>query len=307
MDTGGVLVIGSANMDLVVTTTKFPEPGETVFGKEFKKFPGGKGANQAVAAAKLGADTYFIGKFGDDVFCSELSENMKSDGVQIPVLLKDKKSSTGVAFITVNSEGQNEIVVISGSNMKLTPDDIEQHSELFDKCSVVLTQLEIPVETVMKAAALAKKKNLVFILNPAPARELPEELYSKIDYLIPNELELEFLSGEKVSDEESIKKAALSLITRGIRNVIVTMGSKGAMLVSSEGYRIYPSSKVEVVDTTAAGDSFNGTIAFSLAGGKNIDEAVRIANKAASISVTRMGAQSSMPYYQEIEELLKTA
>jgi ribokinase len=303
MENQGVLVIGSANMDLVVTTNRFPVPGETVFGNRFQMFPGGKGANQAVSSAKLGGKTTFIGKLGDDQFCRELIETMRKDGVNLEHIFIDSKENTGVAFIIVSSDGQNEIVVISGSNMKLTPEEIRSRELLFRDNGIVLCQLEIPLETVMESAYLAKKNNCLFILNPAPARELPDELITLTDYITPNEIELEFISGIKVHDEKSIIDAALSLIKKGLKNIIVTMGSKGALLINDEEKTHFPARKVDVVDTTAAGDAFNGAIAYSLSHGSSIHHAIKFANIVAAISVTRLGAQSSMPVIEEIKKM----
>jgi ribokinase len=305
MKNEGVLVIGSANMDLVVTADRFPKPGETIFGKKYQMFPGGKGANQAVSAAKLGVRTIFVGKFGDDQFHKVLNNSMSNNGVVLDHSFVDKNEDTGVAFIIVRGDGQNEIVVISGSNMKLMPQDLENKKNLFDECNVVLCQLEIPLETVQYAAKLASEKKALFILNPAPASQLPEDLLRYIDYLTPNENELELLTGIKIIDEDSIENAAKSLIKRGIRNVIVTMGSKGALFVNESHKIKFPANKVEVVDTTAAGDAFNGALAYSLAKGMEITEAIKMANIVASIAVTRMGAQSSMPDLSEIKTLIE--
>jgi ribokinase len=306
MKDGGVLVIGSANMDLVVTAKRFPHPGETIFGKKFQKFPGGKGANQAVSSAKLGCRTTFIGKFGDDLFCRELTEGMKKDGVNLDHIFIDPKEDTGIAFIIVSGDGQNEIVVVSGSNMKLGTSDVELRKDLFSKHKVVLCQLEIPLDTVMTSARLAKENNDIFILNPAPAQELPRELFSLIDYLTPNEIELGVLSGIEINGEESIKKAAFSLMEKGVKNIIVTLGSKGSLLINDTETVKFPAKKVDVVDTTAAGDAFNGAIAYSLSNGSTIYDAIKIASTVAAVSVTRPGAQSSMPVMDEVKSLLET-
>ncbi|MFO7448311.1 MAG: ribokinase [Ignavibacteriaceae bacterium] len=305
MSKDGVLVVGSANMDLVITADRFPKPGETIFGKKFQMFPGGKGANQAVGSAKLGCKTFFIGKLGDDDFCQRLSQNMKKAGVELSHLLIDNNESTGTALISVDGEGQNEIIVISGSNMKLSPADIEDSKDIFRKVRVVLTQLEIPLETVIKAAELSKQSNTIFILNPAPAQKLPDNLLNLVDYLTPNEIELEVISGVRVTDQRSAEEAAKILLDKGVKNVIVTMGSKGSLLVNREKVKLFPANKVIPVDTTAAGDSFNGALAYSLCMGKGVDEAIKFSNKAASISVTRMGAQSSMPVIEEVNNLIE--
>ncbi len=301
MERDGVLVIGSANMDLVVSTGRFPQPGETIFGKKFEMFPGGKGSNQAVCCAKLGAKTYFIGKMGNDDFQKKLSLNMKNERVDIEHIFIDADESTGAALITVDGKGENEIVVISGSNMKLSPENIEEKRELFSKVKVVIAQLEIPLNTVLKAAEISKENDSVFILNPAPAKELPEELISTIDFLTPNETELELLSGIKVSDEKSIEKAAEKLLEKGVKNIIVTMGDKGAYLINKNERKIFPANKVDIVDSTGAGDAFNGAFAFALSNGEGIDKAIELAISVASFSVTKMGAQSSMPGLEEIK------
>jgi ribokinase len=296
----GILVIGSANMDMVVFTERFPRPGETVLGKQFAMFPGGKGANQAVCCAKLGGKTMFLGKMGKDVFQKKLCSGMKNDGVNLEHLLIDTEEPTGVALITVDDNGQNEIVVASGSNMKLMAADIQAKKILFSRAEIVLTQLEIPLETVIASAKLAKENGCIFILNPAPGTALPLKLLGLIDFLTPNETELEIISGMKVSDEASAVTAAKSLLKKGIHNIIITLGEKGALIVNPTHEKLIPTRRVPVVDTTAAGDAFNGAFAYSLANGAEVEEAIRFANTAASFSVTRKGAQSSMPSMKEI-------
>lgn len=296
----GVLVVGSANMDLVVQCNRFPLPGETIFGNSFQLFPGGKGANQAVSCARLGMKTYFLGKMGEDDFGTSLMKTMQDDGVDLSLLLRSKTEHTGTALITVDAEGQNKIIVISGSNMNLTSKDIRGKKNKFSEVKIVLSQLEVPMETVVETARLAKENDAVFILNPAPACEIPEEIYPLIDYLTPNETELQMLSNMMVSDENSAEMAAKVLLDRGVQNTIITLGEKGALLVNKYHTRLFSTQKVVAVDTTAAGDAFNGALAYSLAIGKKIDDGIVFANKVASISVTRMGAQSSMPTISEI-------
>ena len=303
MNKDGVLVVGSANMDLVVQCSRFPLPGETIFGNKFQMFPGGKGANQAVSCARLGVKTYFIGKTGKDELGKKLTETMRKDGIDLTNLLTDENEHTGTALITVDSNGQNEIIVISGSNMNLTSSDVREKRAVFAKAGVVLTQLEIPLETVIESARLAKENDSIFILNPAPAREIPEEIYSLIDYLTPNETELQILSNMMVSDENSAEKAAKLLLEKGVKNIIITLGEKGALLVNPYHTELFTTRRVDVVDTTAAGDAFNGALAYSFACGREITEAINFANKAASISVTRMGAQSSMPVIAELQSV----
>jgi ribokinase len=300
----GVLVVGSSNLDLVVTAQRFPKPGETIFGKKFDMFPGGKGANQAVCTARLGCKTTFIGKMGNDEFGGKLLKVLLSDGIDIKNIFIDENEHTGTALITVDSNGQNQIIVISGSNMKLTPNELKLKAHLFSEAAVVLTQLEIPLETVFKAAELAKENNAIFILNPAPVTKLPESLFPSVDYLIPNEIELELISGLKITDETSIRKACENLLNKGIKNIIVTLGRKGALLLNRNVNKIFPTKKVKVVDTTAAGDAFNGAFAYRISEGDSLDDAIEFANNVASLVVTRMGAQSSMPYLNEINNLL---
>lgn len=300
----GILVIGSANMDLVAMTRHFPQPGETVFGSTFGMFPGGKGANQAVCCAKLGARTYFLGKMGNDIFREKLAQNMKKDGVRLQRLLTDRRAPTGVALITVDGSGQNEIVVISGSNMRLTPSDIERRQKVFSSTKVTLLQLEIPLQTVMRSIQLAKQHDHQVILNPAPARALPKSLLKFVDFLTPNENEVEILTGIRVKNLSSVERAAKRLLALGVKNVILTLGEKGCMLVNSERVNLFPVKKVKAIDTTAAGDAFNGALAFSLAKNEKLDSAIRFANAVAAYCVTKMGAQSSMPTMKEVQNFL---
>lgn len=301
----GILVVGSANMDLVAKTRRFPEPGETVFGGEFGMFPGGKGANQAVCGAKLGGRVTFLGKTGKDVFGEKLALSMKKDGVGLRRLMTDPKESTGIALITVDGPGQNEIVVVSGSNMKLLPADIERQKSVFREIGVVLLQLEIPLPTVLRTVQMAHAQGVTVILNPAPARRLPRELLRMIDYLTPNETELAQLSGLDATGNGNVHRAAAVLLKAGVKNVVVTLGAKGCLLVNSGGPKFFPSYRVRPVDTTGAGDAFNGALAFSLASGKPLEKAVPFANAVAAFSVTRMGAQSSMPTWLEIRAFLQ--
>lgn len=304
MNRNGVLVVGSANMDLVVTSERFPKPGETVFGNNFEMFPGGKGANQAVSCSKLGARTYFLGKMGNDDFHQSLSKSLSSNGVEISNILIENGKHTGVALISVDATGENEIIVISGTNMMFTEEDLLNKSDLFKKVNVVLTQLEIPIQTVKVAADLSKENDALFILNPAPAAELPETLYQKIDYITPNESELELLCQLEIRNVEDAEKGARVLLDKGVKNVIVTLGNKGALLVNNGVCKMFPAYKVNAVDSTAAGDSFNGALAFSLSNGVDIEKAIHFANSAAALSVTKMGAQISMPSYNDVEAIL---
>lgn len=294
-----VLVVGSANMDMVVSTERFPRPGETVLAREFGMYPGGKGANQAVACARLGGDVTFLGKMGRDIFRERLEESLRQDHVRLDDILIDPDASTGIALIMVDESGQNEIVVVSGSNMNLTPVEVDSKAELFDRAGVVMLQLEIPLDTVVRAAQLAKERGARVILNPAPAAQLPGALLEAVDYLTPNESETELLTGMSVHDRDSAIVAARRLIDRGVSNVILTLGDRGALYLNAKDEQSFPAHQVEAVDTTAAGDAFNGALAFSLAREDDPEDAVPFANAVAAYCVTRMGAQTSMPSLQE--------
>jgi ribokinase len=287
-------------MDLVVTCDRFPEPGETIFANSFSRFPGGKGANQAVAAARLGAHVRFLGKMGSDGFGDELARSMARDGVRMEGLLRVSDHPTGTALITVDASGQNKILVVSGANVALTPADIQQSRQLVLSANVVLLQLEIPVSTVEKAAAMAKDAGATVVLNPAPAQPLGDELLSVVDYLTPNEHELEQLSGHRVSGTDDLETAARRLLDKGVGAVIVTRGQEGVLFVSRERVKKIPAIRVTAVDTTAAGDTFSGVFSACLSNGDNPDEAVKTAICAASYSVTLPGAQPSMPSQSEL-------
>jgi ribokinase len=300
-----ILVVGSANMDLVVRVERFPVPGETTFGTSFKMFPGGKGANQAVCAAKLGQKVRFVGKMGSDTLGDRLFASMKQDGVLLDSVIKDPAESTGTALITVDKKGQNTIVVVSGSNMKFTPADLETARGLFSKATVLLVQLETPLETVTRAVELAHAEKATVILNPAPARPLPASLLRLVDFLTPNESEVQLLTGIPVTRRASAEAAARKLVDQGVKNVLMTLGPEGCLLVNSTRADLFPARRVRSVDTTAAGDAFNGALAYSLSKKEELDSAIAFANTVAGYSVTKHGAQSSMPTMAEIEEFTR--
>jgi ribokinase len=304
MKRNSVLVIGSANLDMVVATERFPKSGETMFANKFQMFPGGKGANQAVCCSKLGGEVHFLGKIGNDIFGERLRKSMESDGVDLRYLLTDIEESTGLAFITVDDSGQNQIIVISGSNKNLSPSDIEESKRLFELTNLTLLQLEVPLETVIRAAELARQHGHIVILNPAPARNLPGQLLKLVDYLTPNETEAEILTGISVNDKDSATRAAKELIREGVSTVIITLGDKGSILVTPGKTEIFPAMNVIAVDTTAAGDAFNGALAYSIAAAGKVEDAVRFATNVAAFSVTRIGAQPSMPTQKELKEFL---
>ncbi|HET6568889.1 MAG TPA: ribokinase [Rhodothermales bacterium] len=301
-----ILVVGSANMDLVVTCERFPQPGETILAGDFAMHAGGKGANQAVACARLGGDVSFLGKLGRDIYADRLRESLSANKVDSKFLLTDPVASTGVALITVNREGENQIVVVPGSNMKLSPADVEASAESFLTADVVLLQLEIPLETVEAAAALARSLGKRVVLNPAPAGHLPPSLLQHIDVITPNETEAAILTGLPIRDTASAERAARKLMDFGVRNVVVTLGGRGCLLVTPDDTVRYPAARVTAVDTTAAGDAFNGALAVALVDGQDLHDAVRFACAAGTLAVTKAGAQEAMPSRSEVQALLTT-
>jgi ribokinase len=301
-----IVVVGSSNTDMIIKLDRIPRPGETLLGGEFVVAPGGKGANQAVAAARAGGDVTFIARVGRDMFGDKAIEGFEKDGIHTGFVFRDPKAPSGVALIFVAKDGENSIAVASGANGCLTPADVRKARKGFETAQVVVMQLETPLDTVVAAAELAHKRNIQVILNPAPARPLPDELLSKLTYLTPNESEAELLTGIQVKDELSAGKAARVLLGKGVKNVVITLGAKGSLLATSESTQIIPGFKVQPVDTTAAGDVFNGALAVALCEKKLLHEAVRFANAAGALSVTIMGAQPSAPNRRNIDKMLRS-
>lgn len=299
-----IVVVGSSNMDLVAKAPRIPVPGETISGTDFFMAPGGKGANQAVAAAKLGADVIFIARLGKDVFAEKSLENFKNVNIDTKYIEQLDDVPSGTAIISIEDSGQNSIIVIPGANSKLSGADVEKGEADIASAAVVVAQLEGPLETVERTAEIAKVNNIPFILDPAPARPLSDELLGMVDIIKPNETETEILTDITVKDDTSAAKAADVLLAKGIKTVIITLGDKGFMLATKDNKEMIPSHKVEVVDTTAAGDAFTGALAYGLANGMGIRDAVVQANAVAAISVTRYGAQPSMPTLKEVQEFL---
>jgi len=295
-----IAVIGSSNTDMVIKTTKLPAPGETIMGGDFFMNPGGKGANQAVAAARLGGKVSLIAKTGDDLFGKQARLIFESDQINTGFLVTDPNHPSGVALITVDGHGENCIVVAPGSNSYLNNSDIDLAREEILQSNLILMQLEVPVETVEYAANIAYQAGIKVILNPAPAAKISDDLLSKLYMITPNETEAELISGIPVQDVDSAILAAQNLYNRGVKVVIITLGSKGALIYTGDKGTLVPSPKVEAIDTTAAGDVFNGAIAVAISEGLTLEKAVEFACKAAAISVTRMGAQASAPYRKEV-------
>lgn len=303
-----LLVIGSLNLDMVVNVDHTPVVGETILSDQMQLIPGGKGANQACAAGKLGVDVALLGAVGRDSYGEIQKKSLREAGVDVSKLVCREDSATGIAMITVNSEGDNCIVVVSGANSTLSPEDIDNNRKLLEECDVVIFQLEIPLDTVCYAAKLAKELGKTVILDPAPVpKEFPEELYQYVDVIKPNETEMAMLMG--ISDteiEEHLPEAASELRARGVKNVVVTLGGKGIFIDSEElGVCRIPAMKVDAIDTTAAGDSFTAALAAKLMEGKNLKEAAEFANCVSAIVVTRKGAQSSIPTLEEVEQYIK--
>lgn len=302
-----IAVVGSLNMDLVTYTGRMPVTGETIMGKSFRQIPGGKGANQADAMARLGADVKMIGCVGCDDMGNTLLEALRSDSVDVAWVKRVEGISTGIASITVDASGNNCIIVVPGANNMLTIENLQASLEAIQQAEVVVAQLEVPVETVRFAIRTAKELGKLTILNPAPAVELDAEFLSYVDILVPNDTELELLSGIKISNEAGLERAAQVLMDKGVRELIVTLGSKGCIHINKSGSKTYPAYRVNAVDTTAAGDSFIGAVAVAISEGKAYEEAIRFATAVGALTVTKEGAQSSLPLREEVESFITTA
>ncbi len=300
-----VVVVGSSNTDMILQMARIPRPGETILGGAFSMAAGGKGANQAVGAARAGGQVSFVARVGRDMFGDQAIRGFKAEGIDVAHVVQDERAASGVALIFVASDGENSIGVASGANALVSPDDVRRAEAVIRSAAALLMQLETPLETVKAAAQIAAKAGVRVILNPAPAQALPDDLLRLVTILTPNETEAELLTGVSVADTASAAKAAKALRDRGIKTVIVTLGAKGAF-VSGEGIEeLVPSYSVKAVDTTAAGDIFNGAFAVALSEGRPLRESVAFANAAAALSVTKLGAQPSAPTRQDIESLIR--
>ncbi len=296
-----IYVIGSINTDMVAMTDHLPTPGETVMGGEFMMTAGGKGANQAVAAARLDGDVTMVGRLGADIFGDQSVARLKAEKINCDFISRDSAAASGVALISVDGEGENHIVVAPGANNTLHIDTIDTALSSLPENAIVLMQLEIPIETVAHVISFAKDSNRKVILDPAPARELPENFLDGLFLITPNETEATHLSGIEVIDQNSAKAAAKKLLQTGVKNVAITMGTDGVLLASGDdNLQLIASPTVNAVDTTAAGDCFNGALSVALANGLELEEGINKACHAASISVTRKGAQDSMPFSNEV-------
>jgi ribokinase len=299
-----IVVIGSSNTDMIIKVDHIPRPGETVIGGTFSTAAGGKGANQAVAAARAGGRVTFIARVGDDMFGRQALDGFRADGIDVSHVIIDPDAPSGVASIFVDAKGQNSIAVAGGANANLSPDDIHNAADVIAAADILVMQLETPVETVRAAAQIARDNAVTVILNPAPAQPLDKDLLKCISILTPNESEAELLTGIPVDSPQAAQKAADALRARGVKVVIITMGEKGALLSTQNASAFVPAFKVDAVDATAAGDVFNGALAVAVAEGAPLPRAVRFASAAAALSVTKLGAQPSAPTRAVIEHMI---
>ncbi len=302
-----IVVVGSSNTDMIIQVPRIPKPGETVLGGKFSIAAGGKGANQAVAAARAGGRVTFVARVGSDVFGERAIDAFAEDGIDIQYVIREPSAPSGVALIYVDTDGENSIAVASGANAYLSPADVRAAEKAIATADILLVQLETPISTVQAAAEMAASRGVKVILNPAPAQHLPDELLKNLAFLTPNESEAELLTGVRVTSIEEAQIAADILLRRGVSNVIITLGAAGALVANNNVVRHVPGFKVDPVDTTAAGDVFNGALAVAIAEDLPVEQAVRFANAAAALSVTRPGAQPSAPHRQEIEAKMAEA
>lgn len=307
MPASSLVVLGSSNTDMIVRTRTLPRPGETVLGGEFITAAGGKGANQAVAARRAGGSVSFIARIGSDALGDQSLASWRSEGIDVTHVSRDAKAASGVALILVDEKGENSIAVAGGANQRLTPAHVRKAAKTIRHAHTLLMQLETPLPTIQAAAEIAAKAGVRVILNPAPAQTLPAELLRQLTLITPNETEAETLTGIRVRSEKDCHRAANALQKAGVRHVIITLGARGAFLAMDDGTRLLiPSFPVQPVDTTAAGDTFNGALAVALGENLALPEAIRFANAAAALSITRLGAQPSAPKRREILKLLRT-
>jgi ribokinase len=300
-----IAVIGSINMDLITTVNRLPQPGETITGNSFGNFPGGKGANQAVAAGKLGGNISMIGKLGNDSIAGEYMKVFQSSSVNTEGVVLEKEIHSGIALIEVDTNGENRIIVVPGANGLVDGKLIDDKFREIDDSDIILLQLEIPLDTVEYVLEKVKGKGKIIILDPAPAQKLKDEVYKHIDFITPNETEIKLLTGKEINSQEDLISAAEILLNKGVKNVIAKAGSKGAFIINSQGIEEVKGFKVKTIDTTAAGDTFNGALAYALSNDNTIKESVTFACAAAAISTTGLGAQGAMPTVKEVNELVE--
>ena len=301
---GIVSVVGSFVYDLVAKAPRRPKTGETLIGEFFGMFLGGKGANQAIASSRSGASVHMIGRLGNDLFGNQFLEKFSNEGISTDFVVIDDVNGTGVGMPLIDATGDNSIVLIPQANMALSVDDVNNAFEPIASSDVLILQLEVPIDASQRAAEIAKENNTMVLLNPAPAREIPDSFLRLVDVLIPNEIETEILSGMKTTTDDQAIEAARALTSKGISTVILTLGHRGALLLTDEIEKGVPGFAIEAVDTTAAGDAFCGALATSLAQGSTIEDAVWIANAAGALAVTKLGAEPSLPKKADLDQFL---
>lgn len=297
-----IVVVGSSNTDMVIKTTQLPRPGETVLGGRFYMAQGGKGANQAVAVARLGGDTAFLCKVGNDSFGEASLAGYAAEGIDTSYVVRTDEAPSGVALITVDGAAENCIVVAPGANAQLSPEDVAAAESLIAGAEMVLMQMEIPIATIERVVAIAARHGVKVVLNPAPAAPIPDGILGRLHLVTPNRTEAESLTGVRIAGVEDAERAAAVLTAKGVANVVITLGADGALVCDGDGCRLVPARRVEAVDTTAAGDTFNGALCVALVEGMELTDAVRFATRASAIAVTRMGAQTSVPTRAEVEQ-----
>ena len=301
-----IVVVGSFNMDLVIKADRRPQNGETLIGNEFGMFIGGKGSNQAISAARLGADVTMVGRLGMDTFGDTFMAEFAKENIDTRYVVRDPTLATGVASPVIDAAGENSIIIVPQANMALTPEDVNRASPLIAEADILLLQMEVPIESSQCAAEIAKTNGTKVILNPAPAGPLHDDFLAHVDVLTPNELETEFLSGVSVSDDEGARRAANVLLDKGISMIVLTLGNRGSLLSTNNQEKLIKGYQVGVVDTTAAGDAFCGALATALGRGAKIEEAVTFANAAGALAVTVLGAAPSLPTSDEVDKFLVT-
>lgn len=303
--TAEIVVVGSLNMDMVVKVDRRPTKGETLLGSGFFMSPGGKGANQAYAVGNLGGSVAMIGRLGTDVFADSLHQNLKNVGVDVSPIDITEDESTGIALISIDRDGDNSIIVAAGANERITASDILKNEGLIKQAKLLMVQLEIPLEAVMESIEIAHHHHVPILLDPAPVQSLPDEMLKMIDYITPNETEIYHLTGIEVTDTKNAKIAAVELLGKGVKTVFAKLGGKGVTVVNVNQSRSFEGYVVEVVDTTAAGDAFAGALGKALAEGKDVWSAAQFANAVGALTVTRLGAQPSIPNLKETEDFIK--
>lgn len=301
-----ITVVGSFSMDLTVTMSQFPKEGQTIIGKKMLKNPGGKGANQCIACARLGGDTEMIGMLGNDENGRIIKDLFVQEGIEVSHVLTTNQEPTTIALIEIDETGQNKIVVVPAANFVYSTDDLKAVKDVIAQTEMVVAQLEMRLDVVEELARMCEELHVPMILNPAPAAALSDELLKRVTYLTPNETELSVIAQHPVDTLEEIKQAAQLLLDRGVQHVVATLGDKGALLADSTGMKVIEGYPVQAIDTVAAGDSFNGALAKALVDGKSLEESIRLANAVGALTVTRHGAVPSLPTKEEVEEFIKS-